>query len=124
MMIYLSDGSGEMVFSMDDAYRVIEEKLGSGIIDYIRNEENEIAEEREYECYEKVNHAQNLVYDLMEILKPLTKKEGKTGKLFEKLNKSLESIECDLRDARDLLEIQQSLLIERAVSLPTERLSL
>ena len=105
MIIYLNDGTKEMMFGIDDAYRLIEEKLGSDIISYIREKEEEFAEEKESECYDKINHAQNMVYDLMEMLEPLTKKEGRTGKLFHKLNKALESIEYDLRDARDLLEI-------------------
>ena len=100
-MCYLPDGTGEMIFDVYGAWRVVEERCGSDIVSEIKNSIDEETYDREIKTFETVRDVRIDLFNLIEELEPLSEKEGVTGKLFQKLIGKLQKINSDLRDAQN-----------------------
>lgn len=100
-MCYLPDGTGEMVFDVYGAWRVVEERCGSDIVSEIKNAIEQETADREIDTFEMVGDVRVDIFNMMKELEPLSKKEGVTGKLFQKLIGKLQKMDSDLSDAQN-----------------------
>lgn len=104
-MCYLPDGTGEMIFDVYGAWRVVEERCGSDIVSEIKNSIEEEMADREIDTFEMVGDVRVDIFNMMKELEPLAKKDGVTGKLFKKITTKLEKIDSDLNDAQNRLDV-------------------
>lgn len=105
MMVYFSDGTSEMILKAGQCWDIVEERLGYDFRKYMEEQEYVASQERELNCYEKINEANMKLYDLLEAIEPMTKKDGKIGKLFGNIYNAIQNVEYKIEDAMDELKV-------------------
>lgn len=74
-MCYLPDGTGEMIFDVYGAWRVVEERCGSDIVSEIKNSIDEETYNREIDTFETVGDVRVDIFNLIKELEPLSKRK-------------------------------------------------
>lgn len=104
-MCYLPDGTGEMIFDVYGAWRVVEEKCGSDIVSEIQNSIEEETADREIDVFNMIGYVRTDIDNLISDLRPFTEKGGVTGKIFNKIVKKLEKMDLDLDISQERLDV-------------------
>lgn len=105
MFCYLPDGTNEMIFDVNGAWRIVEEKCGNDIVNEIQNSIEKETSEREVDVFNMIGYVRTDIDNLISDLRPFTEKGGATGKLFNKIVKKLEKMDLDLDISQDRLDV-------------------
>ena len=107
---YYPDGKSDMVFSYDEALRVVEERCGVDLKNYIIENQMENLNESIKDSFDRLSEVHDKLYNFCKILEKYSKKGGKFGDIMGKLHNKLYDLvsDCD----SDLGEIAYKLDID------------
>lgn len=94
---YYPDGKSDMVFSYDEALRVVEERCGVDLKNYIVENQMENLNESIKDSFDRLSEVHNKLYNFCKILEKYSKKGGKFGDIMGKLHNKLYDLvsDCD-----------------------------
>lgn len=94
---YYPDGKSDMVFSYDEALRVVEERCGTDLKNYIIENQMENLNESIKDSFDRISEVHDKLYNLCNVLEKYSKKGGKFGDIMRKLHYKLYDLvsDCD-----------------------------
>lgn len=94
---YYPDGKSDMVFSYDEALRVVEERCGVDLKNYIVENQMENLNENIKDSFDRLSEVHTKLYNMCELLEKFSKKGGKFGDIMGKLHNKLYDLvsDCD-----------------------------
>lgn len=97
LYFYYPDGKGDMVFSYEEALRVVEERCGYDLKNYIVENQKEMLGGEIKTAFDSLSKVHNKLYDLCKVLEKYSRKEGKFGVIMGKLHDKLYGLteDCD-----------------------------
>ena len=107
---YYPDGKSDMVFSYDEALRVVEERCGVDLKNYIIENQMENLNESIKDSFDRLSEVNDKLYNFCKILEKYSKKGGKFGDIMGKLHNKLYDLVSDYD--RELSQIAYDLDIE------------
>ena len=94
---YYPDGKSDMVFSYEEALRVVEERCGADLKNYIVENQMENLNESIKDSFDRLSEVHNKLYNFCNVLEKYSKKGGKFGDIMGKLHNKLYDLvsDCD-----------------------------
>lgn len=94
---YYPDGKSDMVFSYDEALRVVEERCGVDLKNYIIENQMENLNESIEDSFDRLSELHDKLYNFCKVLEKYSKKGGKFGDIMGKLHNKLYNLvsDCD-----------------------------
>lgn len=94
---YYPDGKSDMVFSYDEALRVVEERCGVDLKNYIVENQMENLNENIKDSFDRLSEVHDKLYNFCKVLEKYSKKGGKFGDIMRKLHNKLYNLvsDCD-----------------------------